>query len=74
MLFLFNCGEFHGLTPNPNIVAQVVVLVNVYEVNRWFIILGVGLLLVTAAVFVERQRVRIIARAQEWREALETWE
>ncbi len=46
-----------------NVVAQVVVLVNVYEVNRWFIILGVGLLLVTAAVSVERQRVRIIARA-----------
>jgi hypothetical protein len=57
-----------------NVVAQVVVLVNVYEVNRWFIILGVGLLLVTAAVFVERQRERIIARAQEWRDALETWE
>jgi len=57
-----------------NVVAQVVVLVNVYAVNRWFIILGVGLLLVTTAVFVERQRERIIARTQEWQDELETWE
>jgi len=57
-----------------NVVAQVVVLIDVYQVNRWFIFLTVGLLLVTAAVFVERQRERIIARSQEWREALETWE
>jgi hypothetical protein len=57
-----------------NVVAQVVVLVNVYNVTPWIIILSVGLLLVTAAVFVERQRVRIIAQAQEWREALEAWE
>jgi len=58
-----------------NVVAQVVVLVvNVFSAYRWFIILGVGLLLVAAAVFVERQRVRIIARAQEWREELGTWE
>lgn len=57
-----------------NVVAQVVVLVNVHQVNRWFVFLSVGLLLVTAAVFVERQRERIIARSQEWRETLETWE
>lgn len=43
-------------------------------VNRWIIILGVGLLLVTVAVFVERQRELLIAKAQEWREALEKWE
>ncbi len=41
---------------------------------RWAIIGSAGLLLVTAAVFVERQRTRLIARAQEWREALEAWE
>jgi hypothetical protein len=57
-----------------NVVAQVVVLANVYDVNRWLVILGVGLLLVTAAVFVERQRERIIAQAQEWLVALEAWE
>ncbi len=57
-----------------NVVAQVVVLINVYDVNRWILIFGVGILLVSAAVFVERQRVRLIAKAQEWRVALEAWE
>ena len=57
-----------------NVVAQVVILIRVYDVNRWFIILGVGLLLVTAAAFIERKRERIIARTQEWRELLDTWE
>jgi len=57
-----------------NVVAQVVVLVSVYDVNRWFIFLGVGMLLVTVAVFVERQRESIISRTQEWREGLESWE
>ena len=60
------------------VVAQViVVLVSVYEVSLVFtvvLILGVGLLLVTAAVFMERQGERIIARAREWRAELETWE
>jgi hypothetical protein len=57
-----------------NVVSQVVVLINVYDVQRWIIILGVGVLLVTAAIFVERQRERIITQMQEWREELETWE
>jgi hypothetical protein len=57
-----------------NVVSQVVVLINVYDVQRWIIILGVGVLLVTAAIFVERQRERIIAQMQEWQEVLETWE
>jgi hypothetical protein len=57
-----------------NVVSQVVVLINVYDVQRWIIILGVGILLVTAAIFVERQRERIIAQMQEWREELETWD
>ena len=57
-----------------NVVAQVVVLINVYDVNRFLVIFGVGLLLVTVAMFVERQRARIIARTQEWFEVLETWE
>jgi len=57
-----------------NVVAQVIVLVNVYDVHRWIIILGVGILLVTTAVFVERKRLKIIARAQEWLEVLDTWE
>ena len=56
-----------------NVVAQVVVLISVYEVNRWFIILGVGLTLVVLAVFVERRRERLLIQAQTWRDALETW-
>jgi hypothetical protein len=66
---------FVGLAASAlNVAAQVVVLINVYDVNRWILIFGVGILLVSAAVFVERQRVRIIAKAQEWRVALEAWE
>jgi hypothetical protein len=57
-----------------NVVAQVIVLVNVYEVQRMVIILGVGLLLVTTAVFVERKREQIIARTQDWLETIDTWE
>jgi hypothetical protein len=57
-----------------NVVSQVVVLINVLDVQRWIIILGVGVLLVTAAIFVERQRERIIIQMQEWREELETWD
>ena len=56
-----------------NVIAQVIVLVNVYQVERWVIVLGAGLLLVTLAVFVERKREQIIARAKEWRDALEAW-
>jgi hypothetical protein len=66
---------FAGLAASAlNVAAQVIVLINVYDVNRWILIFGVGILLVSAAVFVERQRVRLIAKAQEWREALEAWE
>jgi hypothetical protein len=57
-----------------NVIAQVIVLVNVYDVQRWLIILGVGVVLVTTAVFVERKRLQIIARAQDWLEVLDTWE
>ena len=56
-----------------NVVAQVLVLINVYDVNRWFLVLGVGLALVVVAVFVERRRERLISRAQAWRDALESW-
>lgn len=65
---------FIGLAASTlNVVAQLVVLIRVYEVNRWFIILGVGLLLVTTAAFVERKRGSIVVRTHEWRDALETW-
>ncbi|MBI3241861.1 MAG: hypothetical protein HYZ49_06150 [Chloroflexi bacterium] len=67
---------FIGVTASAlNVAGQVVVLFGGGStLIRWLIILSAGLLFVTAAVFVERQRVRIIARAQEWRVALETWE
>jgi peptidoglycan/LPS O-acetylase OafA/YrhL len=66
---------FIGIGANVlNVVSQIVVLVRVYEVQRWIVILGVGIILVTAAVFVERKRERIIAQVQEWSEQLETWE
>ena len=39
-----------------NVIAQIIVLVNVYDINRFLVIFGAGILLVTAAVFVERQR------------------
>jgi hypothetical protein len=57
-----------------NVITQVIILINTYEVQRWIIILGVGLLLVILAVFIERQREKVIAQAREWREALELWE
>ncbi|MBW8009641.1 MAG: hypothetical protein FVQ83_00175 [Chloroflexi bacterium] len=57
-----------------NVIAQIIVLVNVYDVNRWIIILGVGLLLVTGAIFIERKREQIIGQAQEWRARVDSWE
>jgi hypothetical protein len=67
---------FIGLAASAlNVAGQIVVLFGGGStLIRWLIILSAGLLFVTAAVFVERQRVRIIARAQEWRVALEAWE
>ncbi|MCP4536760.1 MAG: hypothetical protein GY832_06405 [Chloroflexi bacterium] len=56
-----------------NVVAQIVVLVQVYDINRWFIVLGVGLMLLAVAAWGERKRGQIIARTQEWRDTLETW-
>jgi hypothetical protein len=57
-----------------NVVAQVVILVNVYQVSRWFVTLGVGLVLVAIGVIVERKRESILTRTKEWREILETWD
>jgi hypothetical protein len=57
-----------------NVVAQVIVLVNVYDISRWFVTLGVGLVLVIIGVIVERKRENIITRTKLWREALETWD
>jgi hypothetical protein len=50
------------------------VLVRVYDVNRWIIIFGAGILLVGLGVFVERRREILLARAQEFRDTLERWD
>jgi hypothetical protein len=66
---------FAGLAASVvNVLAQVSVLLNVYNPNSFVVTFAAGLLLVTVAVFVERQRARILARARELRELLETWE
>lgn len=57
-----------------NVIAQVIVLVSVYDINRWFIIFGVGILLMGLGLIVERRRERLLAQAQSWRETLEKWE
>ncbi|HLC03888.1 MAG TPA: hypothetical protein VJK02_12685, partial [Anaerolineales bacterium] len=57
-----------------NIAGQVVVLfAGGTSDTRWIIIGGAGLIIVAMGVFVERQRERILVRAQEWREALDGW-
>ena len=57
-----------------NVISQVILVVRVYDINRWIAILGVGLVLVVAAIFVEKQRETIIARSKEWSEKLDSWE
>lgn len=58
-----------------NVAGQIVVLFNGGStLARWTIIGSAGLLLVFAAVLVERQRALLLTKAQEWREALETWD
>jgi len=57
-----------------NIIAQVTVLVNVHNVNIWLVGLGVGLLIMGIAVWVELKREQLRVRTRELTEALEMWE
>jgi len=57
-----------------NIVAQVIVLVNVYNISIWLVGLGMGLIIMTIAVFVELRREQLRTRTREWGETLEKWE
>jgi hypothetical protein len=57
-----------------NIIAQVIVLVNVYDINIWLVALGVGLVIMGIAVYVEFRREQLRARSRELTEALEKWE
>ncbi len=57
-----------------NILAQLVVLVRVYEISRWLIIFGVGALLMGIGLLVERRREMLLAQAREFRDMLERWD
>ncbi len=66
---------FSGLGASAlNIVAQVIVLVNVYDINIWLVALGVGLVIMGIAVYVEFRREQLRARSRQLTEALEKWE
>jgi hypothetical protein len=56
-----------------NLIAQVIVLVNVHNINIWLVALGVGLLIMAIAVVVEFKREQLRARSRELSEALEKW-
>jgi hypothetical protein len=57
-----------------NVVAQVIVLVSVHDINRWFVAFGVGLLIMSLAIYIERSREQLRLRARELSETLEKWE
>jgi hypothetical protein len=57
-----------------NILAQLIVLISVYDINRWFVAFGAGLLIMGLAIYIERSREQLRARVRELSETLETWE
>jgi hypothetical protein len=57
-----------------NIIAQVTVLVSVYNINIWLVGLGIGLLIMIIAVLVELKREQLRARSRKLSETLEKWE
>ncbi|HUE99283.1 MAG TPA: hypothetical protein VMN99_08500 [Anaerolineales bacterium] len=57
-----------------SVVAQVIVLVNVYNISIWLVAFGVGLLIIAIAIYIERGREQLRARTREWSETLEKWE
>ena len=57
-----------------NLVAQTIVLVEVHDINRWFVAFGAGLLIMSIAIYIERSREQLRLRARELSETLETWE
>jgi len=67
---------FIGLAANAiNVLAQLVLLfAGPSTLIRWLIIGGTGLFIVGAAVFVERQRERLLTQATAWRETLAAWD
>jgi len=57
-----------------NILAQLIVLVSVYDINRWFVAFGAGLFIMAIAIYIERSREQLRTRARELSETLEAWE
>ncbi|HSG41869.1 MAG TPA: hypothetical protein VLA72_01830, partial [Anaerolineales bacterium] len=57
-----------------NIIAQVILLINVYDINRWLVGFGAGILIMGLAIYIERSREQLRARARELSETLEKWE
>jgi hypothetical protein len=57
-----------------NILAQVIVLISVYDINRWLVAFGVGLLIMGIAIYIERGREQLRGYSREWSESLEKWE
>jgi hypothetical protein len=56
-----------------NVVAQVLLLVSVLDINRWVAVLTTGVLLMITAVLVERKREEIREHTKIWRETLASW-
>jgi hypothetical protein len=57
-----------------NILAQVIVLISVYDINRWLVAFGVGLFIMGIAIYIERGRERLRTYSREWSDSLEKWE
>jgi hypothetical protein len=57
-----------------NLIAQVIVMVRTYNISIWLVGLGMGLIIMTIAVFVELRREQLRSRTREWSETLEKWD
>ncbi len=57
-----------------NILAQLIVLISVYDINRWFVAFGAGLLIMSIAIYIERSREQLRVYSHELSETLEAWE
>ena len=72
LMFITGCVKFDRV--GRALSAQVIVLVNIYNISIWLVGLGMGLIIMTIAVFVELRREQLRARTREWSETLEKWE
>ena len=55
------------------LLTQLVLLAVVNDVVRWVVILGAGVLLVAASVWIERQHGRLSVQIHHWQETLAGW-